>query len=130
MARGKSRAPKTSRVPKITRVLKVEPAGSDFTIWVLGEDGKKYQMPLAAEAIGSFIDSFEEINPTRGGQSTVRTLVALSSRAVIRPDGTKALLFRTQEAGTIAFALPDEGIRVLLRDLADLQAIQSPSTKQ
>jgi len=123
-------ADQAARVPKILRVLNVEPDGDDFKIWVASEDGKKYSMTLARQGVGSFIDAFEDVNPTKRGQHTVQTLTVQSSRAVARPDGAKALMFQTLEAGTIAFALSDEGIQALLKSLAALRPIKAPSTRQ
>ena|SRR6266404_4843817 len=114
-------------VPKITGFAGIEADGTDFLIWFACADGKKYKLPVANSAFAAIVDGLNGFIPPGVIGPSRPTVDVEESQAVARPDGSRALLFRTRQMGTIAFALTDEGIRVLLRDLADLQRVQTPS---
>lgn len=116
-------------VPKILRFLNADVRATESLVWFACEDGKKYALPIANHAIGGIIDGLSNLHLGRR-EGDLLTLTVSSSQAAARPDGSKALLLTTQEQGTIAFALSDEGIAALLRDLAALQRVQKLTSKQ
>jgi hypothetical protein len=115
------------KAPKFVKLLECERDDASVTLAFLGEDGKRYRAVIAGDAISATIDALQNAKPK---ERQLLTLTVLGHQPVARPDA-KALVLRTLEWGSIAFAIPQEGFARLREDLAKLEAIPTlTGTKQ
>ena len=57
----------------------------------------------------------------RGETRDLTTLTVLGSQSLIRPDGRAAILFRTAQAGSIAFEVDERAIAALRKAIAEIE---------
>jgi hypothetical protein len=124
-------APQIGLIPKVVGFLGADVGEDDCVVHFACDDGKQYSLPISLRAVGSVIDGLGRLNLPGRLLGALPTLTVESSKAAARPDGSRALLLTTKEEGTIAFALSDQGIGFLLRDLTEMQRVApASSTKQ
>ena len=108
------------RRPRFSELLNSNKTEEGYVLSFLGDDGRRYSATLLKKAVGPTIDALQGLI-TKGQSGEFLTLTILSSQPVMTPKA-KGLLVRTREVGTIAVSIPDKGLPVLRKHLAELEA--------
>jgi hypothetical protein len=102
-------------------------AGIELTF--LDDENEMIACLITESVAGGVVDALQRGLLPKSQSQDILTVTVLQSQPLMTPTA-KGLALRTLEAGTIAFAVPDDVLPRLRSDLAALESAKAPTRKQ